>query len=385
MLLSGGRGLGLPARPRGAAASAAGARSPRCTSTTGCATRRADDERHCAALCERLGVELEVERPRRPEAAATSRPGRATCATRRRLGWREPGEAPDRHRPHRRRPGRDDPLPARLLAEPPGAAGDAPRDGRLVRPLLGFTRAQTTAYCEERGLAWRDDPSNAAQLRAQPRAPRAGPGAEQIHPAAAANVLRTAALLRDEARAARRARRRRARGRAGRPDDRARAAGRAAAGAAPARRRSASPTAPPAARSPAPPARRGGRGPAPHRPRDARPRRRRPRGRRARRARTRSAGALDSAPVMGDASIGETLVQPEDLQRRVARARRRDQRDYAGRDCCWSACSRAPSSSSPTSCAASRCPARSTSWRSPPTARRRDPPASCGSSRISTR
>ena len=26
-----------------------------------------EDERHCAALCERLGVGLEVERPRRPE------------------------------------------------------------------------------------------------------------------------------------------------------------------------------------------------------------------------------------------------------------------------------------------------------------------------------
>ncbi len=74
------------------------------------------------------------------------------------------------------------------------------RDGSLVRPLLGFTREQTTAYCEERGLAWRDDPSNAEGGYARNRV-RHGLAAAlaEIHPAAARNVLRTAELLRDEA------------------------------------------------------------------------------------------------------------------------------------------------------------------------------------------
>jgi tRNA(Ile)-lysidine synthase len=74
------------------------------------------------------------------------------------------------------------------------------RDGSLVRPLLGFTREQTTAYCEERGLEWRDDPSNATGSYARNRV-RHGLAAAlaEVHPAAARNVLRTADLLRDEA------------------------------------------------------------------------------------------------------------------------------------------------------------------------------------------
>ena len=51
-----------------------------------------------------------------------------------------------------------------------------PRDGRLVRPLLGFTREQTTAYCEERGLAWRDDPSNAEPPTRATASATASPG-----------------------------------------------------------------------------------------------------------------------------------------------------------------------------------------------------------------
>jgi tRNA(Ile)-lysidine synthase len=75
-----------------------------------------------------------------------------------------------------------------------------PHDGRLARPLLGSTRAETTAYCEQRGLAWREDASNADSSFARNRI-RHGllPELERVHPAAAANVLRTAALLRDEA------------------------------------------------------------------------------------------------------------------------------------------------------------------------------------------
>jgi tRNA(Ile)-lysidine synthase len=75
-----------------------------------------------------------------------------------------------------------------------------PRDGALVRPLLAFTREQTTAYCEERGLAWRDDPSNELPTYARNRV-RHGLAAAlaEVHPAAAQNVLRTAELLRDEA------------------------------------------------------------------------------------------------------------------------------------------------------------------------------------------
>ncbi len=53
----------------------------------------------------------------------------------------------------------------RLLrgAGPDGLGGIPERspDGRLVRPLLGVTRAQILAWAGERGIDWREDPSNA--------------------------------------------------------------------------------------------------------------------------------------------------------------------------------------------------------------------------------
>lgn len=60
------------------------------------------------------------------------------------------------------------------------------RRGRVVRPLLGWTRAEVTAYCVEHGLAWREDASNSSDAfaRNRIRALLAGfPGGE-------ANVLR---------------------------------------------------------------------------------------------------------------------------------------------------------------------------------------------------
>lgn len=163
-----------------------------------------DDERHCAELCERLDVPLAIERPRRPEAGgniqAWARDVRYAAATQRAL-------ASDPARPQATVAAghtADDQVETilyRLASSPSRRAllGMRPRDGRLVRPLLGITRADTTAYCEQRGLAWRDDVTNGGDRYARNRV-RNGlvPALEQIHPAAAANVLRTASLLRDE-------------------------------------------------------------------------------------------------------------------------------------------------------------------------------------------
>ena len=159
-----------------------------------------EDERHCAELCEELGVGLEVECPRRPEgpgnlqswardtryaaAARLALPLEATIVT---------GHTAD---------DQVETILYRLASSPSRRAllGMRPRDGRLARPLLPFTRAETTAYCKERGLPWRDDATNAQPTYARNRV-RHGllPELAKIHPAAAANVLRTAALLRDEA------------------------------------------------------------------------------------------------------------------------------------------------------------------------------------------
>ncbi len=159
-----------------------------------------EDEAHCASLCERLGVGLEVERPRRPEGPgnlqAWARDTRYAAAAR--LALPQEASIATGHTA-------DDQVETilyRLASSPSRRAllGMRAHDGSLVRPLLDFTREETTAYCEQRGLAWRDDPSNAGTGYARNRVRhRLAPALAEIHPAAARNVLRTAELLRDEA------------------------------------------------------------------------------------------------------------------------------------------------------------------------------------------
>ena len=90
----------------------------------------------------------------------------------------------------------------RLAASPGRRAllGMEPRRGRLVRPLLRATRAETHAYCEARGLAWREDASNSDPAFSRARV-REGllAGLREIAPAAERTLAETAALLRDEA------------------------------------------------------------------------------------------------------------------------------------------------------------------------------------------
>jgi tRNA(Ile)-lysidine synthase len=179
------------------------------------------DERHCVALCERLGVALEVVRERRPERRPEPAPGPAASAT---ASASAPAPAPGnvqawardiRYREAERIARRNDALVAtghtasdqvetilyRLAASPGRRAllGMVASEGRLVRPLLVVTREQTTAYCEARGLRWREDSSNEDQSYARTRV-RHGllEALRAVHPAAEANVLRTAELLRAE-------------------------------------------------------------------------------------------------------------------------------------------------------------------------------------------
>jgi len=159
-----------------------------------------EDEAFCRELCERLGVHLEVERPRRPEGPGNlqswARDTRYAAAAR--LALADEALIATGHTA-------DDQVETilyRLASSPSRRAllGMRPRDGSLVRPLLGFTREETTAYCGERELGWRDDPTNEGAGYARNRV-RHGllPALAEIHPAAARNVLRTAELLRDEA------------------------------------------------------------------------------------------------------------------------------------------------------------------------------------------
>jgi tRNA(Ile)-lysidine synthase len=158
----------------------------------------ADDAAHCAALCERLGVPFELRHPRRPEGAgnlqAWARDARYAAAAELARG----GDVAAGHTAT----DQVETVLYRLAASPGRRAllGMVAREGALVRPLLEITRAETAAYCEARGLAWREDASNASPAFARNRL-RAGllPALRELHPAAEANVLRTLALLRDEA------------------------------------------------------------------------------------------------------------------------------------------------------------------------------------------
>jgi tRNA(Ile)-lysidine synthase len=89
----------------------------------------------------------------------------------------------------------------RLAASPGRRAllGIRDRPG-VIRPLLGWTREETAAYCREHGLPWREDPSNETDAYARNRVRNELlPALRSIHPAAEANILRTLEILRDEA------------------------------------------------------------------------------------------------------------------------------------------------------------------------------------------
>jgi tRNA(Ile)-lysidine synthase len=154
------------------------------------------DEAHCRALCAQLDVPLEVEHPQRPADAgnlqAWARDVRYGAAARRGVAVAAGHTASDQA----------ETVLYRLAASPGRRAllGMSARDGRLVRPLLGVTRAETAAYCRERGLAWQEDASNASDAFARNRVRnQLLPALRAVHPAAEENVRRTAELLREEA------------------------------------------------------------------------------------------------------------------------------------------------------------------------------------------
>jgi tRNA(Ile)-lysidine synthase len=163
------------------------------------------DARHCEQLCEQLGVELEVVRAQPRPAAEEAAPLGNLQAWARELRYAAAARIAER-RDARIATGHTasdqvETILYRLAASPGRRAllGMVGAEGRLIRPLLGFTREQTAAYCRERGLAWREDASNEDERFARSRV-RHGllPALRAVHPAAEANVLRTAALLREE-------------------------------------------------------------------------------------------------------------------------------------------------------------------------------------------
>jgi tRNA(Ile)-lysidine synthase len=171
------------------------------------------DERHCRELCARLGVALEVVYAQRPTAGAGNlqawaRELRYEAAMRLARECDDPGRQGESKATTtlvatgHTATDQVETILYRLAASPGRRAllGMTPREGRLIRPLLEITREQTAAYCRARELPWREDSSNRDERYARARV-RHGvvPALRAVHPAAEANVLRTAALLRAEA------------------------------------------------------------------------------------------------------------------------------------------------------------------------------------------
>jgi tRNA(Ile)-lysidine synthase len=158
------------------------------------------EERHCATLCERLGVELEIVRESRP----TRNPGNLQAwarDVRYRAAARVAGERDALIATGHTASDQVETILYRLAASPGRRAllGMVASEGRLIRPLLSVTREQTAAHCVARGLLWREDESNDDEAFARVRVRHAlVPALRTVHPAAEANVLRTARLLREE-------------------------------------------------------------------------------------------------------------------------------------------------------------------------------------------
>jgi tRNA(Ile)-lysidine synthase len=165
----------------------------------GLRTVAGEDERFCTELCEALGIDLVVERVTvsgRGNLEAAAREARYGAAerVRERLGL-------DLVATGHTAGDQVETILYRLVSSPGRRAllGMRPRRDRIVRPLLEVTHAETRAYCEEAGLAWREDESNRDTTLARNRLRHEVlPHLREIHPAADRNVLATAALLRDE-------------------------------------------------------------------------------------------------------------------------------------------------------------------------------------------
>ena len=154
------------------------------------------DEAHCEALCRALGVPFAAERPPPPtgNVQAWARQVRYAAAAR----MAEGGDVATGHTATDQVEG----VLYRLASAPSRRAllGMRERRGAIVRPLLRFTREETGAYCRERGLAWRDDATNAEPIYARGRARgQLVPALRALHPGAEANVLALVEILRDEA------------------------------------------------------------------------------------------------------------------------------------------------------------------------------------------
>jgi tRNA(Ile)-lysidine synthase len=156
-----------------------------------------EDEAFVRELCERLGVPLFAERVALGEGSGNlqdqAREARYALAERLAEGLYATGHTAS---------DQAETVLYRLAVSPGSRAlhGMPERRGRLVRPLLGVTREEVRDYLRERGLDWREDPSNADRRFARARVRHDLMEAlRTIGPAAERTIAETARQLREEA------------------------------------------------------------------------------------------------------------------------------------------------------------------------------------------
>jgi tRNA(Ile)-lysidine synthase len=157
------------------------------------------DEAFCRELCRRLGCELKVVKAPPHESGNLQDWARELRYDAAEASADEAGEDAAIAVGH----SADDQAETvlyRLFASPGRRAlyGIPERRGRIVRPLMQLRRAELREWLEARGEPWREDASNADTRFARVKARELLAAAEELHPAAVANLLTTAEDLRQE-------------------------------------------------------------------------------------------------------------------------------------------------------------------------------------------
>jgi tRNA(Ile)-lysidine synthase len=159
----------------------------------------AEDAEACRELCESTGVPLTVERL---ELRSASGAGNLQAEARERRYELAERHAEGDYATGHTASDQAETVLYRLAVSPGSRAllGMPPRRGRLVRPLLAVIRDETRSYCRERGLSWRDDPSNEDGQFARARVRHELlPVLRELNPTAERTIAETALLMRDEA------------------------------------------------------------------------------------------------------------------------------------------------------------------------------------------
>jgi len=163
------------------------------------------DAAFCAALCDRLGVPLRSAAADVRRRAAAERGGLEEAGRRERYAFLRAVAAGEGAAAVAVAHTRDDQAETVLLrllrgAGSLGLGAMRPRSGDLIRPLLAASRRQVLAHLDSRGLAWREDATNAdpAFLRNRVRHELIPYLESRFNPRIREALARSAELLADE-------------------------------------------------------------------------------------------------------------------------------------------------------------------------------------------